>query len=46
MTEMPRQLARKVILVSMGTILTSNTDDVGWHSIPRDGSEVPKGMVA
>ena len=34
---------RKVILVSMGTILTSNTEDVGWHSVPRDGSEVPRG---
>eukprot|EP00434_Breviolum_minutum_P013771 symbB.v1.2.012147.t1/scaffold829.1/size159244/17 len=40
-----REAGRKVILVSMGTILTSNTDDVGWHSIPRDGSEVPKGLT-
>lgn len=39
------EAGRKVILVSMGTILTSNTEDVGWHSVPRDGSEVPRGLT-
>jgi len=39
------ETGRKVILVSMGTILTSNTEDVGWHSVPRDGSEVPRGLT-
>ena len=28
----------------MGTILTSDTSDVGWHSVPRDGSERPRGL--
>ena len=29
----------------MGTILTSDTSDIGWHHVPRDGSEVPKGLT-
>lgn len=33
-----------MVLVSMGTILTSDTSDVGWHSVPRDGSERPRGL--
>ena len=29
----------------MGTILTSNTADLGWSKVPRDGSEAPRGLT-
>ncbi|CAK9091094.1 Uncharacterized UDP-glucosyltransferase YdhE [Durusdinium trenchii] len=43
--KLARDAGRKVILVSMGTILTSNTADLGWSKVPRDGSEAPRGLT-
>ncbi|CAE7800485.1 ATG26 [Symbiodinium necroappetens] len=40
-----RSVGRKVVLASMGTILVSDTDDVGWRDVPRDGSERPRGLT-
>ncbi|CAJ1399483.1 unnamed protein product [Effrenium voratum] len=40
-----RSAGRQVILVSMGTILVSDTSTVGWHEVPKDGTENPKGVT-
>ncbi|CAE7728835.1 ydhE [Symbiodinium sp. CCMP2456] len=40
-----RSVGRKVVLASMGTILVSDTDAVGWRDVPRDGSEQPRGLT-
>ena len=41
-----KRAGRKVVLASMGTILTSDTDNLGWKYVPRDGSDgSPRGLT-
>ena len=40
-----RMAGRKVVLASMGTILTSDTEGVGWKDAPRNGSGEPQGLT-
>ena len=40
-----RQAGRKVVLASMGTILVSDMEELGWNAVPRDGSEQPRGLT-